>query len=93
MPRIKVSSDHHNFILQIRAGNFADDVHSLLVVVKLGFKIDRQLHAAPFLNHPHKTIVVFRRDDDLNGNLRSIFVVRIDSSLRRRIRRLGTVAA
>ena len=66
-------ADHHDFVLQIRAGNFRDSVvgHEI-VAVKLHLKISGNFQLLALLDHAHQPIVIFHGDCDLRWHRRGV---------------------
>ncbi len=59
-------ADHDDFIFEIGAGDFSDDVKAVdIPVVVGGFDIDLELWFNSLLDHSNETIVVFCSDDHL----------------------------
>src|SRR5438067_10383545 len=56
-----MTAEHHDFIFFCRAGYLADDIEThLVVLVSLGFDVERNLRAEAVLQQAHETVVVLR---------------------------------
>jgi hypothetical protein len=64
MPGIDASAEHDDFVVQVRAGNFADDVvsHGIVVIEARG-DVHFEANGNPALNEAHHAVVLLGGDD------------------------------